>query len=78
MTKAQELAGGRDVSIAGATATRAVLDAGLLDEFTVSLVPVILGAGLPWFAGSRGPVRLSDPEVFEDRGVTHLRYSVVR
>ena len=74
---AQELAGGKDVSIAGATATRAVLDAGLLDEFTVSLVPVILGAGLPWFAGSQGPVRLSDPEVFEDAGVTHLRFSVL-
>ena len=23
-----------------------------------------------------GPVRLSDPEVIEDRGVTHLRYAV--
>lgn len=78
VAKAQDLAGGKEVSIAGATATRAVLDAGLLDEITVSLVPVILGAGLPWFAGSRGPVQLSDPEVFEDAGVTHLRYSVLK
>ena len=71
---AQELAGGKDVSIAGAMATREVLDAGLLDEIVVSLVPVILGQGIPWFAGSRGPVRLTDPEVFTDAGVTHLRY----
>lgn len=78
MAKAQELAGDKDVSIAGPTVTRGVLDAGLLDEITVSLVPVILGAGIPWFAGSKGPVRLSDPEVYEDRGVTHLRYSVLR
>ena len=42
----------------------------------VSLVPVILGDGIPWLAGTRGPVRLSDPEVIEDRGVTHLRYVV--
>ena len=42
----------------------------------VSLVPVILGEGIPWLAGTRGPVRLSDPEVVEDRGVTHLRYVV--
>jgi hypothetical protein len=42
----------------------------------VSLVSVILGEGIPWLAGTRGPVRLSDPEVVEDRGVTHLRYVV--
>ena len=76
VARAQELAGGEDVSIAGGKATREVLDAGLLDEVVVSLVPVILGKGIPWFAGSKGPVRLSDPEVFVDQGVTHLRYSV--
>jgi dihydrofolate reductase len=78
MAKAQELAGDKDVSIAGATAAREVLDAGLLDEIVVSLVPVILGEGIPWFAGSKGPVTLSDPEVIEDEGVTHLRYRVER
>ena len=76
MAKAKELAGDKDVSIAGATATREVLDAGLLDEIVVSLVPVILGEGIPWFAGSRGPVTLSDPEVIQDKGVTHLRFHV--
>ena len=78
VAKAHELANGKDVSIAGAKATREVLDAGLLDEIVVSLVPVILGEGIPWFAGAKGPVRLSDPEVFEDAGVTHLRYSVLK
>ncbi len=76
VAKAQDLAGDKDVSIAGATATREVLDAGLLDEIVVSLVPVILGEGIPWFAGSRGPVKLSDPEIIADKGVTHLRYRV--
>jgi len=78
MTKAQELAGDKHVSVAGATACREVLDAGLLDEIVVSLVPVIMGDGIPWFAGSRGPVELSDPEVIADQGVTHLRYQVLR
>jgi dihydrofolate reductase len=78
MARAQELAGGKDVSVAGATATRAVLDAGFLDEIVVSLVPVILGEGIPWFAGSQGPVRLSDPEVIADEGVTHLRFQVLK
>jgi dihydrofolate reductase len=76
VARARELAGGKDVSIAGGSATRAVLDAGLLNQIVVSLVPVILGRGIPWFAGSQGPVRLSDPEVFTDAGVTHLRYDV--
>ena len=76
VAKARELAGGRDVHIAGATVTRGCLDAGLLDAIQVSLVPVLLGAGIPWLAGVRGPVRLSDPEVREDQGVTHLGYHV--
>src|SRR6266568_2424517 len=76
VAKARELAGDQDVDIAGATITRGCLDAGLLDVIQVSLVPVILGEGIPWLAGTRGPVRLSDPEVAEDRGVTHLRYVV--
>ena len=78
IAKARELAGDRDVDIAGATITRGCLDAGLLDAIQVSLVPVILGDGIPWLAGTRGPVRLSGPEVVEDRGVTHLRYVVRR
>jgi hypothetical protein len=50
----------------------------LLDEIVVDLVPVILGAGKPWFGGADGPVRLEDPEVTTDAGVTHLRYVVRR
>ena len=76
VAKARELAGDQDISIAGATITRGCLDAGLLDAIQVSLVPVILGHGIPWLAGTRGPVRLSDPAVIEDHGVTHLRYHV--
>ena len=78
VAKAKDLAGDKDVVVAGATAARECLDAGLLDQIMVSLVPVILGEGVPWFAGARRPVRLSDPQVMEDRGVTHLRYRVLR
>lgn len=75
---ARELAGALDVAVAGGATARAVLDAGLLDVIDVSLVPVVLGAGIPWFAGARGPVRLSDPVVTPAAGVTHLRYAVLR
>jgi dihydrofolate reductase len=78
LAQARALAGELDVVIAGGTVARQALDAGLLDVIDVSLVPVVLGAGIPWFAGSAGPVRLSDPVVHEGRGVTHLRYTVLR
>jgi dihydrofolate reductase len=78
IARARELAGDLDVAVAGGSVARQALDAGLLDVIDVSLVPVVLGAGIPWFAGARGPVRLSDPVVHEGRGVTHLRYRVLR
>jgi dihydrofolate reductase len=71
-------ADGKVVSVAGAATARAVLDAGLLDEIVVNLVPVVLGDGIPFFAGARGPVRLGDPEVVAAPGVTHMRYRVAR
>ena len=77
VARAREVAGDLDVVIAGSTVARQALDAGLLDVIDVSLVPVVLGAGIPWFAGSKGPVRLSDPVVHEGHGVTHLRYEVL-
>ena len=78
IAQARELAGDLDVVIAGGTVARQALDVGLLDVIDISLVPVVLGAGVPWFAGARGPVRLGDPVVHEGHGVTHLRYAVVR
>jgi len=78
IAKARELAGDLDVVIAGGTVARQALDAGLLDVIDISLVPVVLGEGIPWFAGAKGPVRLSDPVVHEGHLVTHLRYEVLR
>jgi dihydrofolate reductase len=78
VAEAKRQAGDRQVSVAGAHVARECLAAGLLDEIVVNLVPVILGDGIPWFAGTaNAPWRLSDPEVVEAPGVTHLRYRVV-
>ena len=49
--QARAAADGRDVYIDGGALIRQALDADLVDELTVSLVPVILGAGFPLFAG---------------------------
>ncbi|MEV4275197.1 dihydrofolate reductase family protein [Actinoplanes xinjiangensis] len=76
---AQKTAGERVVSVSTPTLTQQYLDAGLLDEITVSLVPVLLGAGTSFFGDQVvTPVRLSDPRVIEGRGVTHLTYRVLR
>jgi dihydrofolate reductase len=76
---AQKTAGERVVSVSTPTLTQQYLDAGLLDEITVSLVPVLLGAGTSFFGEQVvTPVRLSDPQVIEGRGVTHLTYRVLR
>jgi dihydrofolate reductase len=78
VAEARRLAGDGNVAVAGAHVARECLAAGLLDEIAVSLIPVVKGDGIPWFAGTgNAPWRLSDPEVIEAPGVTHLRYRVV-
>jgi dihydrofolate reductase len=75
--QAKRAAGDKDVSAASTTVIQQCIDARLLDEIQVNLVPVLLGQGIPFFPNlSTAPVRLSDPEVIEGRGVTHLRYQV--
>jgi dihydrofolate reductase len=79
VAEAKALAGDKVVAVAGAHTARECLDAGLLDEIYVNLIPVVLGDGIPFFAGTKSaPVRLEDPEVTEAPGVTHLRYRVKR
>lgn len=76
---AKKVAGDRIVAVSTPTLTRQYLDAGMLDEIVVSLVPVLLGSGVPFFADlARTPVRLGDPTVVAGRGVTHLTYPVKR
>lgn len=80
IAKAKEIAGDRDVAVNGGQMARQALEAGLLDEVGVELVPVILGAGTPLFADLRsGPVEFQGPTlVVEGIGVTHLRYRVAK
>jgi dihydrofolate reductase len=76
---ASEHAGDGVVGVAGPDIARQCLNAGILDAVRVSLVPYLIGAGIPYFAGLEGtPIRLSQPKVVEGRGVTHLHYEVER
>ena len=78
VAKAKELAGDRNVAVNGGQMARQCLEAGLLDEVGVELVPVVLGGGTPLFAELRTtPVQFEGPvAVVEGTGVTHLRYRV--
>ncbi len=79
VAQATAVAGERMVVVASPTIAQQCLDAGLLDVIHVNLVPVLLGAGIPFFHNlQRSPVMLEDPEVIEGRRVTHLRYRVRR
>jgi dihydrofolate reductase len=74
---ARSLAGDGAVLVNGGTIAHQCLDAGLLDEVLVDLVPVLFGSGIPFFGQLKDvPVVLEGPTVIEGSGVTHLRYYV--
>ena len=77
--RAKEIAGEKDVTIASASIAAQALDLGLVDEVHVSLVPVLLGEGIPYFANlGAAPHRLEDPAVIPGTRATHLKYRVRR
>lgn len=67
-----------DVRIAGGGATiLQYLNAGLVDEFTIALSPVLFGAGIRLFENvDAGRVALEQVHVEHSPRVTHLTYAV--
>jgi dihydrofolate reductase len=79
ITKAKQIAGDHDITIASPNIIRQALDLGLVDEVCVSLVPVLFGEGIPYFSKlDRGHQLLDDPVVIQGRRALHLRYPVRR
>jgi len=77
--QALDAAAGRDVRLMGASVVQQCLRAGLLDELTIELVPVVLGRGVRLLDGLEpGTVSLELARVVDAPGVTHLTYRVVR
>jgi dihydrofolate reductase len=78
LARAREAAGGTDVLIAGgASVVRQCLAAGLVDEFWLHVVPVLLGSGERLF-DRVGTPRLEQLRAVTAPGVTHLKLRVVR
>ena len=79
VARARDLAGDKNVAIGSADLTQQCLNAGILDELYIDLVPVMLGAGTRFFENLEGtPYRLEQIEVVEGLGVTHLAYRVLK
>jgi dihydrofolate reductase len=80
LQQAREAAGDKDVAVAGgADLAQQYLNAGLLDELQIHLVPLLLGGGVRLFerpAAER--LALEVTRVIASPAVTHLRYRVVK
>jgi dihydrofolate reductase len=78
LRQAREAAGDLDVRIAGGGATiLQYVNAGLVDEFTVALAPVLFGSGVRLFEGvDPARVGLEPVRAEPTQRVTHLTYAI--
>jgi dihydrofolate reductase len=77
--RAGEAAAGKNVHLMGAKIVQGCLRAGLLDELTISLVPVVLGQGVRLLdALDPDSVQFDLVGVVDAPGVTHLTYRVIK
>ena len=76
------MAGDADVGImGGADIARQFIRAGLVDEISIHLMPVLFGSGTPLFGDGESlddHVKLERTEVVATDAATHLRYRIVR
>ena len=77
--QAREAAGDGDVEIGTPSTFQQALNAGLLDEIHIDLVPILLGDGIRLFEHLQiEPTDLEIIRIVAAPDVTHLRYRVVR
>ena len=78
LARARAAAGEKDVIVmGGGDLLRQYLAAGVVDEFTLTIAPVLLGAGKRLFDGvSRTDIGFERTAVIESPFATHLRFRV--
>jgi dihydrofolate reductase len=78
LDQAREAAGDRDIRIAGGGATiLQYVNAGLIDEFSIALSPVLFGSGIRLFDGvDASRIALEQVRAQPSPRVTHLTYTV--
>ncbi|WP_040883831.1 dihydrofolate reductase family protein [Janibacter sp. HTCC2649] len=79
VAKAKELAGDRIVVVCAGDVGGQVLEAGLVDEVAMDVVPVVFGSGKRYFGRVEGQHLLENPHtVIQSERVLHLRFAVRR
>ena len=71
---------GKDIALfGGGELFRSLLAAGLVDEVGISLVPVLLGAGIPFLPSpaDRARLKLKRCRVYEKTGTVGLEYDIL-
>jgi dihydrofolate reductase len=76
MARAKAAAGDRNVLVHGAFTAQTALEAGVLDELQIHLVPVLFGGGRRLFELLPQRVELEVVRVIDTRQATHIRYRV--
>ena len=75
--QAKAAAGDKDVGVSAGNIGGQALEAGLVDEVRIDLVPVVFGSGVRYFGDDAGPpLLLGDPRIVQGDRVTHLCYQV--
>jgi dihydrofolate reductase len=78
LEQAKQAAGGRDVLLGGgANVVQQYLAAGLVDEFELHVVPILLRGG-ERLLENVGNFKVEQVRAIEAPGVTHIKYRVVR
>ena len=79
VARAREAAADKDVFVmGGADIIRQALRAGFVEELSVSIAPIVLGAGKRLFDGFEETVNLEHVRVLQSPFATHITYRVVR
>ena len=79
LEQAKSAAGEKDVCVAGgANTAQQFLEAGLLDEIQLHLVPVILGGGIRLLEHIGADIKLERSRVIAAPLATHLQYRIVK
>ena len=78
LEQAKQAAGDQDVLLGGgANVVQQYLAAGLVDEFELHVVPILLGDG-ERLLENVGDLELEQVRAIEAPGVTHIRYRIVK
>ena len=79
LEQARAVAGPKNVVIMGGPGVaRQFLEAGLVDEISLHIAPMLFGSGLPVFEQEEGDahIRLGTPEISETQHAIHVRYPI--